>query len=54
MFFALVHFRALHPIVATHPTCVFLSLGYDTHIVGHALDVLFFGDYKKSLTHLDF
>jgi hypothetical protein len=26
-----VHLRVLHPIVATHPICVFLSLANDTH-----------------------
>jgi hypothetical protein len=38
--FALVHFCAFCPIVVTHPTCVFPSLAYDTHIVGTTLDVL--------------
>jgi len=49
--FTLVHFHDLHPIVATHPTCVFPSLAYDTHIIGLTLDVLFFCDYKRNLTH---
>jgi hypothetical protein len=49
--FTLVHFHTPRPIAATHPTCVFPSLAYDTHIIGLALDVLFFCDYKRSLTH---
>jgi len=40
MLFALAHFRALCPIVATHPTCVFPSLVDDMHIIGLASDVL--------------
>jgi hypothetical protein len=42
VFFALIHFRAFRLIAATHPTCVFPSLAYDTHIVGPTLDVFFF------------
>ncbi len=53
MFFALVHFCALRLIATTHPTCVFPSLAYDTHIVGHALDVLFFCDYIKTFSAID-
>ncbi len=37
--FTMAHFHAFHPIVASH-TSVFLSLVDDTHIVGHALDVV--------------
>jgi hypothetical protein len=33
----MVHFC---PIATTHPTCVFLSLADDTHIVGLPLDVV--------------
>ncbi len=47
----LIHFHAFRLIVTTHPTCVFPSLAYDTHIVGLTLDVLFFCDYKRNLTH---
>jgi len=55
MLFALIHFHVLHPIAATHPTCVFPSLANDMHIVGFALDVLsFFCDYKRNLERQDF
>jgi hypothetical protein len=38
--------------IMAHPTCVFLSLVDDTHIVGPASDVLlFFCDYRRNLAH---
>jgi hypothetical protein len=48
--FALIHFCVFRPTIAAHPTCVFPSLAHNTHIVGHALDVLpIFCDYKRNL-----
>jgi hypothetical protein len=38
--FALVFLCILDPIVTTHPTCVFLSLANDTHIIGLGLDMV--------------
>jgi len=38
--FTVAHFHVLHSIIIAHPTCVFLSLVDDTHIIGSALDVL--------------
>jgi len=50
--FALVHLCVLHRIVTTHPTCVFLSLVDDTHIVVATSDVLpFLCNYRRSLVH---
>ncbi len=38
--FTLVHLCVLHPILVTHPTCVFPSLANDKHIIGLASNVL--------------
>ncbi len=40
--FVLVHLFTLCPITIVHLTCVFISLVDDMHIVGFALDVVFF------------
>jgi hypothetical protein len=43
------HLRVPCPIVAAHPTCIFLSLLDDTHIIGPASNVvLAFYDCKRS------
>ncbi len=41
MLFALTYLHVLLPTATTHPTCVFLSLATDTHIIGLASNVLF-------------
>ncbi len=50
--FALTHLHTFCPIAIVHPTCVFLSLVDDTHIIGLPSDVLpIFCDCKRSLAH---
>jgi hypothetical protein len=39
--FILAHLHVICPTIVAHPTCVFLSLADDTHIVGSALNEVF-------------
>ncbi len=46
--FASAYICALHFVATTHPTCVFLLLADDMHIIGFAsVCYLFFCDYKR-------
>jgi hypothetical protein len=56
MLFVLVHLCVLCPTTTTHPTCVFLSLENDTHIIGFYIKCgsLFFSQLQEEFSTLRF
>jgi hypothetical protein len=46
--FALVHFEALHSIVSHFPSCLFLSIANDTHIISPPLIASFIYEHFQN------